>query len=310
MNLLFDKMYNITERSFFCAILFADISRSTQLYEILGDKEASNLVVSTLSQLSSIAEENRGTFIKKIGDEILCIFPSADHALDASKKMHKSLNFSIKKKKFGPLNIHIGIHFGIVISDGNDIFGDAVNIAARVISLSKERQTLITGTTKERLDFEKRCYIRYLDSITLKGKIDKINVYEYIWDDENTTVLLEASKNISQFNVSMELIWENNIIIMDENRPFVTIGRQSNNDFILCYENVSRIHACLEYKKEKFIITDKSSNGTHIQFDNGEKVHIKLDEAILSGSGFISAGRKASSYSPGAVRFYVNDSRR
>ena len=308
MNLLFDRMYNITEKSFFCAILFADISRSTQLYEIFGDEEASDLIGSTLSRLSSIAEENRGTCIKKIGDEIMCIFPSADDALDASKQMHKNLNFSISKNNFGPLNIHIGIHFGIVISDGNDIFGDTVNIAARIISLSKERQTLITGQTQERLNFEKRCYVRYIDNIILKGKTDKINIYEYIWDDEDTTLLLDTSKNIYQFKVSMELIWDNKIIIMDAARPFVTIGRQSNNDFALCYKNVSRIHARIEYKKEKFILTDISSNGTHIQFDNGEKIHIKLDEVTLFGSGFISVGRKAASYSPGAVRFYIKDS--
>ena len=67
------------------AILFADISRSTQIYETVGDKAAQELVGDCLARLSEVTVQHQGTVIKKIGDEIMCTFPTANQALAAAK---------------------------------------------------------------------------------------------------------------------------------------------------------------------------------------------------------------------------------
>ena len=58
------------------AILFADIAKSTHLYETLGDKMAQNLIGRCLTLFSRVAEAHQGTVIKTIGDEIMCTFPT------------------------------------------------------------------------------------------------------------------------------------------------------------------------------------------------------------------------------------------
>ena len=73
------------------AVLFADIAKSTHIYEVLGDKTAKNLIDASVSLLSEVTVKYQGTVIKTIGDEILCTFPTANDAVEAAIEMHQSL---------------------------------------------------------------------------------------------------------------------------------------------------------------------------------------------------------------------------
>ena len=69
------------------AILFADISGSTALYDVLGDEPALELVTRTLDILTREMAVHHGTLIKTIGDEIMCTFPDAADAIEAACAM-------------------------------------------------------------------------------------------------------------------------------------------------------------------------------------------------------------------------------
>ena len=115
------------------AIVFADISESTRLYDVMGDTQARELVAQCLGVMTGVVHERRGTVIKTIGDELMCTFPRAGSAVAAARGMQEAvskdlpdLNPSTPKD----LTIRIGIHYGPAIVDGGDVFGDAVNVAA------------------------------------------------------------------------------------------------------------------------------------------------------------------------------------
>ena len=69
------------------AILFADISGSTRLYEVLGDVAARATVARCLKLLTDVTHRYQGTLIKTIGDEVMAAFDSADNAFRASCEM-------------------------------------------------------------------------------------------------------------------------------------------------------------------------------------------------------------------------------
>src|SRR5436305_12323385 len=73
------------------AVLFADISGSTQLYVQHGDTVARNIIAKALEFLSSITKEHQGTVIKTIGDEVMCRFPTADNGFDAAIGMQRCM---------------------------------------------------------------------------------------------------------------------------------------------------------------------------------------------------------------------------
>ncbi|MDO8312914.1 MAG: adenylate/guanylate cyclase domain-containing protein, partial [Sideroxyarcus sp.] len=113
------------------AILFADISGSTALYDSLGNEQALQLVTHTLDILTQEMAAHHGTLIKTIGDEIMCSFPNVTDAINAACAMQ----LAIENQRPGGehiICIRIGLHYGEVIFEDGDVYGDAVNIAARV----------------------------------------------------------------------------------------------------------------------------------------------------------------------------------
>jgi class 3 adenylate cyclase len=93
----------------------------------------------------------QGTVIKTIGDEIMCTFPNANDAVEVAVKMHQSLDDMPfpENPAYGSPNIYVGFQFGKVIRDGSDVFGDTVNLASRMVALTKQRQIITTeGTVK------------------------------------------------------------------------------------------------------------------------------------------------------------------
>lgn len=165
------------------AVLFADISRSTLLYETLGDLAAQKAVANCLRLLADLAAAHGGAVIKTIGDAVMCTFPRADLAVMAAKAMQLALAESpvIQHPRITGPPIHIGIHLGPVLRRDEDVFGDAVNVAAHLLGLAKAHQILATGQTVQVLDAEAQVMTRCLGRTTVKGKREEYDLYEVIW---------------------------------------------------------------------------------------------------------------------------------
>lgn len=288
-------------------ILFADIAGSTRFYEMLGDRSAQRLVSESLSRLSDVAYRHRGTVVKTIGDELMCTFQDADHAVKAAKAMHQALENmpGAENSDVGRPNIYVGIHTGPVIKGGNDIFGDAVNLAARVVALAKPRQILITRQTVKALTPPHQAAVNYVDEKTVKGKSGQHKLYEYVWELEDVTLMLDRSSAPEVLPFCLELKYSDKKIKVDQSRPSITMGRQNHNDLVLNYERISRSHARIEYRRGKFVLADNSSNGTYVHLQGENDTYINREEALLYGTGVISLGRRATPGSPGAIHFAV-----
>ena len=77
------------------AILFADVSGSTKLYETLGNTRAQTIISKALDVLSQASARHQGTIVKNIGDELMCTFPSTPLATEAAIDMQRSLKQAI-----------------------------------------------------------------------------------------------------------------------------------------------------------------------------------------------------------------------
>ena len=290
------------------AILFADVAKSTHLYETLGDKIAQNLIGACLSILSGVTVKHHGSVIKTIGDEIMCTFPSADDAVEAGKEMHQALeNMTVEEKpEYPPPNIYVGIHLGPVIREENDVFGDAVNVAARMVSLAKQRQIITTEQTVEALSPGQRDCVQCIDKTIVKGKSGELNIYEVIWEQHDVTVMLDEEPLDSHaLKCRLELEFQDQIIKVDETCPSANLGRQSHNDLVVNDSRVSRSHARIEYRRGKFVLIDQSTNGTHVVLQGKKGTIVKRDEVQLLGKGIIGLGREVTPDSPAAINFVI-----
>ena len=124
-------------------ILFADIAESTALTEKLGDAAFRAKARELDTALRGIIRECSGTPVegKVLGDGVLAVFTSARQAIDCA------LRCDAASEPLG-LQLHLGIHAGDVIREGNNVYGGAVNIAARIAAASAPGEVLVSDTVR------------------------------------------------------------------------------------------------------------------------------------------------------------------
>lgn len=167
------------------AVMFADICGSTALYDQLGNESALNMITRTVNLMKQEIAKHKGTLIKTIGDEVMCTFPNAALAADAARAMHLAID---TKKPGGEqaIALRIGIHFGDVILKANDVFGDTVNVAARIASITRARQTM---TSQELIDVLPQRFEDKIVPVTrasFRGKQDAMAVFQLLWETGDT----------------------------------------------------------------------------------------------------------------------------
>ncbi len=286
-------------------ILFADISGSTSLYETLGDMAARQRIAWCFSFLTKMTHQNEGTVVKTIGDAVLSTFPSANAAVQAARAMQEIL---AEEAPFNqpPLAIRVGLHFGPALVEAEDIYGDAVNVAARIVSLAKADQILATRQTVELLTPELRAKTRYIDRAPVKGKQEEIDLYEVIWQETDLTPL-ETLHVVSLVpGALLRLHYRDRTVELNQSRLVVTLGRGQQNDLVVQGKLISRFHARIEYRRGKFVLLDQSTNGTFVITQEGERVYLHREELLLRGTGVISLGR-AEADSPDVIHFVLEE---
>jgi class 3 adenylate cyclase len=272
-------------------ILFADISNSSNIYEVLGDQAAQETVGKILNCLSDLTVQYDGKVIKTIGDAILATFFSTDNAIEAAKSMQLAMTTSTFSCNLSQINIHIGIHHGPVVIENEDIFGDAVNIAARVDDYANPRQIVATRAAIDNLPEDSNHFTKYITKITAKNISGELELFEIIYEDQNTTMVIDTRKLSKALCSSLYLLRGDQVIIVDVQKPVVSVGREDFNDITIQYSWISRTHAYIENQNGVFMVKDKSTNGTFIYSEDAAPVYINKGEHPLSGKGVIIFGR-------------------
>jgi adenylate cyclase len=214
------------------SVLFSDISGSSKLYELLGDQVAQKIIGKILDRLSDLTVQYSGKVIKTVGDAVVCTFNSADNAIGAAKAMQLTMTFGISDDANLPqINIHIGIHHGSVVINNDDIFGDAVNITARVADYANPRQIVATRAATDNLSEEASCFKKYLTRITAKNISGEIELFEINFEEQQSTLVLDTRK-ISEdlFCSSLYLTRGGQVIVLDVQKQVVSVGREEFND--------------------------------------------------------------------------------
>ena len=126
------------------AILFADIVDSTGLTERLGDDAFREKARGLDDAMRAAIRESGGTPVegKTLGDGVLAVFTSAKQAIACALACHEAAGEA-------GLALHAGIHAGDVIREADNVYGGAVNIAARVAAASGAGETLVSATVRE-----------------------------------------------------------------------------------------------------------------------------------------------------------------
>lgn len=286
------------------AIMFADISGSTALYEKLGDQAARQLISRCLSILQRALNTYNGTLIKTIGDEILCTFPNAEFAMNAACEMQTALK-SNNQHSEQSMHIRIGFHYGEVICEDNDIYGDAVNVAARVAAITRASQIMTTAAVVDTLPLSVQDKIRKILRADFKGKHQPMDIFQVMWELEDmgsTRIGMTSFRKPHTDGNELTLSYKEHTYAIKENNHKLLLGRDDSCQIVINNDFASRQHANIELRAGNFVLTDHSSNGTYIRHADGV-VRLNRDNATLRGSGTISLGQPYSDNPTDLIEF-------
>ena len=269
-------------------MLFADVSGSTKLYEVLGDALALATIGRCVTLMSTVCVGHGGRVVKTIGDEVMAVFPAADKAAQAAAEMQARIR---EHPPVGGsrLGIRVGFHVGQAIEAEGDVFGDSVNVAARMAALAKREQIILSAHAADALAPSLRARLRAVDTLSVKGKTQDIGIYELIWQESDEDLTAVATRR-EALPARIVLRHGTQEIVLDETATTITLCRDAQNDIVIADRKASRLHGRVERRRDKFVIVDQSSNGTFVTVDGEPEIMLRREELMLRGRGHVTFG--------------------
>ena len=281
------------------AVLFAEVCGSALLYEQMGDTAALRGIAQCLNQLKKVTSESCGRVVRTIGDELVAAFPDADTALQAATDMQQRVNAGAQSN----ITIRIGFHCGPVIQDGNELIGDAVNIAARMAGIGRPGQIMTTAETVASLSPLQRASTRRIALFAGKSSGAEVELFEVLWREGEDLAQAAAPPQ----EPCLQLKHRDKTLLLNTQRPSLSLGREASNDVFVHDPRASRKHAKIERRREIFIYVDSSSNGSFITIEGEAEVLVKRAEMQLRGRGRISFGHSYRTDPSEFVEFAIED---
>ena len=294
-------------------VLFADLRGSTSLFETLGNAEATSVVTHCVSALARPITQCGGQVVKTLGDGLMAIFADSAPAVQAAILMHEVLEGMVQKGSergassgLRALRLQVGMARGEVVEMGGDCFGDAVNVAARLIDHAGDNETLVTAEVQQGLPAETRARFRNLDRLALRGRAEPVQVHVLARRRGSDAAVTQfGDVSISGEPEAVRLTWNQITRTFDGRQLPVVLGRSSQANFCVDDSRVSRSHARVDWYSGSFQLTDLSFNGTYVRFADGEIVSLRRGSCTLHGSGTVGLGAAPTDPGAACVRFEV-----
>jgi len=271
-------------------VLFADVSGSTKLYEMVGDKAAHEAIDLCVKLFSALTEQHGGRVVKTIGDEVMAIFPRPAEAARAAVDIQLGMSEMAPVDKVR-LGVRVGMHFGPVVERDGDVFGDTVNLAARLTEMASKGQIITSLETVQLLEPIQRLDCRTLYDITVKGKERDVSICEVLWTDTDDATQLVSSRASTDGTDTLRLVYRSRVLNVSEENPSLVMGRDAAADLVVPDRMASRTHCVIERRQDKFVLTDRSANGTFLSIDGDREIVLRREGSLLRSHGYIALGQ-------------------
>ncbi len=181
-------------------VLFIDLVEYTHRTTQLNREEFSRLHDTFDNLAKPVLKQFSGTIIKKIGDAFLVTFESPTNAVLCGKKLQEKFEeYNEQHGQEQPLQIRVGIDSGEVLVRDNDVYGDPVNIAARVEGITDPGQVYFTESVFNSMNKNEISSVA-LGPHQLKGIPEPVNLYRVRWQhdawEHYKTLALEITMGI------------------------------------------------------------------------------------------------------------------
>ncbi|NCN70287.1 MAG: adenylate/guanylate cyclase domain-containing protein [Betaproteobacteria bacterium] len=297
-------------------VVFADLFGSTGVFESLGNAQATELVTEITTWLAGRFAINGGRVVKFLGDGVLVVFSDNRQAVTAVIDVQREFETRfLSPKNNTKMPLRIGVARGDVEMVGDDCYGDAVNIAARLSELTGPQQIWLNAEVVDGSHLAQEFHLRPLGPIQVRGRTEWCNVYQLEWQEDTDSQYFTIQSPLADGFVDskrdalgsqIELTWLDNAKTFKSFELPIHIGRVRQAEFVVNDPRVSRQHARLDWRNGSIMLVDVSSYGCWIRFaGGGADVLLRREECVLHGKGEVALGTPFSDISAPVITFLV-----
>ncbi len=164
----------------FRTIVFTDLEGSTDMTQRLGDEAALRLLRAHDEIMHACLEQHGGRRVKHTGDGLMASFTSVARAIECMIAMQGALAAHSEATPEQPLRARMGAAAGEPVSDREDLFGAAVQLAARLCDQARPGQILVAGVVRD-LCIGKTFSFQEQGEVQLKGFSEPVRLFEVRW---------------------------------------------------------------------------------------------------------------------------------
>ncbi len=155
------------------AIMFTDIVGYTALMG--NDEQKAFSILNQNRQLQKpIIEKYGGRWIKELGDGVMASFTTVSDAVNAAKEIQ------LQCKEKGEFSLRIGLHHGEIVFDGDDVFGDAVNVASRIQAIAPVGGIYVSESVHHNVANKADIVTKFVKADKLKNVKELVRIYEVL----------------------------------------------------------------------------------------------------------------------------------
>src|SRR6202011_165143 len=159
-------------------IMFTDVEGSTRLLSNRGFTESHEIMKAYETIIDEKVAEHAGRRIKGLGDGFMISFGSVRHGVECALEIQKAITEYSKQNPERKVLVRIGLNTGEVVEEAGDIFGAAVNVAARVAGKAKGGQILVSEVVRELVGPVSEMKFAYRGRYKLKGFPDRFRLHD------------------------------------------------------------------------------------------------------------------------------------
>jgi adenylate cyclase len=263
-------------------VMFLDMRDSTRLYEALGDVAAEHTLRRAVNLCARQIQAARGAVVRSTGDGLLAVFNDAAAALAAAQQIQ------IELLKHNIAGMAIGVHGGPILAVKGDLYGDVVNVAARLCSLALAGEILSTTETAKDVPAAVYADVQDMDNFFVKGRREPVHVVKVHWKRSQEETARHHKEELAALQ-SLRIAAGSRSYVVGSQKVELTVGR-ADADILIPDRMVSRRHAVIKYTSGRFVLTDQSLNGTFIRYDTGQEVFARRESVDIVGAGAIGFG--------------------
>src|SRR5438067_3983034 len=157
-------------------ILFTDVEGSTAFRTRSGDVAGNRVMADHDRLVLEQVARHEGRHVKSLGDGCMAVFTSPRRAAECAVAVQRAARSS-------PLRVRIGLNVGEVTLVDDDVFGAAVNAAARIAAKAIGGQILVSDVVRQLLGSASGLELRDRGRVRLRGFPERWRLYEVLWDE-------------------------------------------------------------------------------------------------------------------------------